>query len=295
MRILIVLSLLFLSIYAFDENDPESYNHENDLGAYVQEKALRAVYLTYASYCGNLVDSNWNCYWCKNAPGFKWVGNFGDKKSPHFGFVGYHPQNRTVWVIYRGTDNIAGWIADFNIVKVRYASVPHAQVHKGFYDAYLLDTQRVKQLLSSAQKECGACNEVVVAGHSLGGAIATISALDLVSQTNKTFSLYTFGSPRVGNSAFASYVKSKIPEIYRMTNDRDPVPHLPLKSMSYYHVPVEIWERKSDYRRCNNDGEDSSCSNSIKLTNPKDHGEYMNVKIWPGINYGCLYSILPEP
>ena len=55
---------------------------------------------------------------------------------------------------------------------------------------------------------------IYVLGHSMGGAVATLCALDLLF----TFQLepgrvrlYTYGSPRVGNEAFAHLVKLKIP------------------------------------------------------------------------------------
>ncbi len=42
-----------------------------------------------------------------------------------------------------------------------------------------------------------------VTGHSLGAAIATHCAIDLFTNFGiKDFTLYTFGSPRVGDDAF---------------------------------------------------------------------------------------------
>jgi triacylglycerol lipase len=47
---------------------------------------------------------------------------------------------------------------------------------------------------------------VVVCGHSLGGALATLCASDLAGYLGAkcAVSSYTFGSPRVGNAVFAS-------------------------------------------------------------------------------------------
>ena len=41
-------------------------------------------------------------------------------------------------------------------------------------------------------------------GHSLGGALAVLCALDL-QDIYGNINLYTFGCPRVGNAAFAQY------------------------------------------------------------------------------------------
>ena len=47
---------------------------------------------------------------------------------------------------------------------------------------------------------CIACTSIVTTGHSLGGALATLAAVDLmIAFPNLTVSSQTFGSPRVGN------------------------------------------------------------------------------------------------
>lgn len=51
--------------------------------------------------------------------------------------------------------------------------------------------------------------QITVTGHSLGGALAVFCALDL-EQIYGNINLYTFGCPRVGNTAFAKYQEKKI-------------------------------------------------------------------------------------
>jgi triacylglycerol lipase len=58
-------------------------------------------------------------------------------------------------------------------------------------------------------------------GHSLGGALATIAASRFGGH-----GLYTFGSPRVGDSKFAKRVKYLIPH-FRFVHNDDIVPQLP--------------------------------------------------------------------
>ena len=43
---------------------------------------------------------------------------------------------------------------------------------------------------------------IIVTGHSLGGAIATLAGLDLKRKYGYKVTLINFGSPRVGNEAF---------------------------------------------------------------------------------------------
>jgi len=73
---------------------------------------------------------------------------------------------------------------------------------------------------------------------------------------------YTFGSPRVGNQAFAQFVDSYYPNACRVVHYQDIVPHAPLISMNYWHIATEIFYQETccDYVTCNSSGEDPSCS-----------------------------------
>ena len=69
---------------------------------------------------------------------------------------------------------------------------------------------------------------VAVTGHSLGAALAVLSAAHLQSQEGINVDyLYTFGLPRVGDSAFSSWFNSIIPQAIHVTHYHDIVPHVP--------------------------------------------------------------------
>ena len=56
----------------------------------------------------------------------------------------------------------------------------------------------------------------------------------------------TFGQPRIGNAAFASYFKTHLPHAIRVTHAHDIVPHLPpyfsfFPEKTYHHFPREVW------------------------------------------------------
>jgi len=254
------------------------------------EVAKNTIFLAYASYCGNRVNQFYNCYWCQYSPGFSWVGNFGDVKSSHFGFVGYHARNKTIFVVFRGTDNIRGWVDDFTFLKVNYPGVAGAEVHSGIFGAYNKVRDQVKSLYFKALSLCYNCDNVIVTGHSLGGALSLFAGLDMRTYVNKSMTLYNYGSPRIGNKAFSTYLSSTL-SVWRITRDRDPVPHVPFIRMGYQHEYNEIYNRNGFYKLCNG-AEDPNCSESIPflLTNPFDHGLYMDVKVLEGLSYGCFYS-----
>jgi len=70
------------------------------------------------------------------------------------------------------------------------------------------------------------------AGHSLGGALATLAALEArracPDTTKLDISCYTFGAPRTGNHAFAREYNAAVPDTWGIINDQaSPSPHRP--------------------------------------------------------------------
>ena len=84
---------------------------------------------------------------------------------------------------------------------------------------------------------------VLVTGHSLGGANATLSAYEVaVAHLNTHVLLITFGAPRTVNGEFAR-VMARMPNIraYRVTNELDPVSRIPSSVNGFQHVGHMIW------------------------------------------------------
>jgi predicted lipase len=85
-------------------------------------------------------------------------------------------------------------------------------------------------------------SSVTICGHSLGGALATLLALDVAANTAfRNLAVYTFGSPRTGDSLFASTYDQVVKNSYRIANRLDIVPTLP-PPVDYEHVlnPCEL-------------------------------------------------------
>ncbi|KAH1190111.1 Lipase [Glycine max] len=86
---------------------------------------------------------------------------------------------------------------------------------------------------------------VYVTGHSLGGALATLLALELSSnQLAKrgaiSITMYNFGSPRVGNKRFAEVYNERVKDSWRVVNHRDIIPTVP-RLMGYCHVERPVF------------------------------------------------------
>ncbi|CAL5026515.1 unnamed protein product [Urochloa decumbens] len=131
------------------------------------------------------------------------------------------------------------------------------QVHSGFLGAYDSVRNRIMALIKHAvgyQDEDDAENiprwHVYVTGHSLGGALATLLALELSSsQMAKNgvifVTMYNFGSPRVGNRRFAEVYNAKVKDSWRIVNHRDIIPTVP-RLMGYCHVEAPVYLKFGD-------------------------------------------------
>jgi len=155
-----------------------------------------------------------------------------------------------VYVIFRGTANVENVVSDLNVALVELpwlASEAHARVpkgHAGFVDLYLSMRQHVLDATRRARAATPRpAASVYVSGHSLGGALATLFAADVAAAAPELLPhlrVYSFGSPRVGDEAFAR--AWRVPCAFRCRNQHDLIPRLPLWSLAfkYTHVGREV-------------------------------------------------------
>ena len=131
--------------------------------------------------------------------------------------------NDTIIIAFRGTEpkQFSDIKADLMAWKKRSRSV--GQVHAGFKG-------EVDKLWADIRVSMGrkAGRDIYVCGHSLGGAMATICASRLRSETRKgnVKALYTYGSPKVGGKLFVWGIDEL--EHYRHVNNNDMVTRVPL-------------------------------------------------------------------
>jgi triacylglycerol lipase len=158
-------------------------------------------------------------------------------------FLGYIIQSkREIIISFRGTEDITDFFKDVELIQVNFPFVPHVgKTHNGFTKVYrkLVRNNVIDTLVKLSNKK-----KLYITGHSLGGALATLCALDVAVNTKfKAPILYTFGSPRVGNATFVSSFNSIIEESIRVENAYDMIPRFPPESflgMKYYHVGKKL-------------------------------------------------------
>ncbi|KAH9307385.1 hypothetical protein KI387_035296, partial [Taxus chinensis] len=139
------------------------------------------------------------------------------------------------------------------------------QVHSGFLSAYDSVRNRLLSFIKTSigfmegEKEKTSVWHIYVTGHSLGGALATLLALELSSsQMAKCgyidITMYNFGSPRVGNKRFAEAYNKRVKDSWRIVNHRDIIPTVP-RLMGYCHVAQPVYFTAGDLRDASVDTE----------------------------------------
>ena len=125
-------------------------------------------------------------------------------------------------ICFRGTEETGNdIIADLRVWPINSKK---GRVHKGFVGEVKKILDRIEITINQMRHN----KKLYITGHSLGGAMATITA----SELENVDILCTFGSPRVGWSKF---IKNIPCQHYRYVNNNDIVPSVPPKAFFYTH------------------------------------------------------------
>jgi triacylglycerol lipase len=134
-----------------------------------------------------------------------------------------------VVVAFRGTSDLRDFVTDAEAWRI---SSGWGGVHCGFGQACAAIANRIYvALMPSGPKP------VILTGHSLGGALAILAAIQLRTWMVNVHSVYTFGAPRVGDPEFQkSYDTLPVPgspftnlgaATFTLIHDCDLVPRVP--------------------------------------------------------------------
>lgn len=107
-------------------------------------------------------------------------------------------------VVFRGSSNIQNWILNLDAVRTSYSLCSGCSVHSGFNTGYNIVAPAVRSAVQNLKAKYRTA-KLYIAGHSLGGALAILATADLKNLFGNVDVTYTFGQPRIGNAAFASW------------------------------------------------------------------------------------------
>jgi hypothetical protein len=202
--------------------------------------ALRLALFSAITHCGLESVQEWSCAGCKLVPNCHVYATFKNNVTDT-GFVVYDPSTDSVVVAYIGTYNLQTLFQDFELTRTHFPNTTgDVHVHKGWYDGWRdlrgLVFMGVASALDSHPNATVWCT-----GHSLGGSLAELTAVDLAVSLDLPVRSYTFGTPRVGNEAWAALVAQSLVAYYRVTHRQDLIPLYPPRSAGYHHPTQEVW------------------------------------------------------
>ncbi|HEY9734998.1 MAG TPA: lipase family protein [Trichocoleus sp.] len=174
------------------------------------------------------------------------------------------PDGNTIAIVFRGSESSFDWDTNFatqqeraefdqkiiqgaivdgedreKIYPYEGESSSNAKMHRGFVAAYFSVRDEIHDYIKNQP-----VSTAVVTGHSLGGALATLCAVDIqynFSDKLQTIEAYTFGSPKVGNDGFTESFNRRVPNSYRFVHGMDIVAELPRWWQGgYQHVNSEL-------------------------------------------------------
>lgn len=166
---------------------------------------------------------------------------------------------RDVVIAYRGTATCMEWLEN---LRATLACLPcdmapdscQSMVQSGFLSLYTSKNQDSSSLQESIRDEINKILNkyadeplsITVTGHSLGAALATLTAHDITT-TFKHAPLVTvvsFGGPRVGNKSFRCQLEKSGTKVLRIVNSDDPITKVPGFVIDENKTRVSKWVRK---------------------------------------------------
>jgi len=160
-------------------------------------------------------------FWCYDNPAY-------------YGFVAQSMATNQIIVAIRGTAFIVEWLIDFEIGMTPFVIPGSGSVEDGFYsvfstmafvDANMNPFSLQDFLVNAVNTNPGV--QVIIEGHSLGGPIASMLALQCVNQSpvlQSATAVYTFAAPAPGDGTFADFYNAYAPQTFRVWNILDPAP-----------------------------------------------------------------------
>ena len=240
--------------------------------AYDDASARSTLRYAEAAYCPDTRVQKWDCDACHAVPQFAVETVLSVPAHDTHGFVGHDARADKIVVSFRGTDplKLDAWLVDLkSAVLDDYSACSGCKVGHGFLGAFVEVRNKTLDAVSRLSSRHPAAT-MLITGHSLGGAYATLLAAELLLAHRK-LTMITYGQPRIGNAAFASTLDKRLAATgstsWRLVHYADPVPHLPPEVLDFRHVSPEVHydELNRHYQVCDGSGEDPQCADGIAV------------------------------
>lgn len=146
---------------------------------------------------------------------------------------------KTLYISVRGSNSIHDFKENLDYQQINYKD-SIIKFHKGFYNQATSLFMQIFRYIEGFNIDGG--REIVLCGHSSGGATASIIAVLLTERFKNSIAAYVYGAPIFTNEKGVLFIEQNIN--YNLVIDaKDPIPRFPLK--------YSIDNKKIEYSRIN--------------------------------------------
>ena len=206
------------------------------------------------------------------------------------GYYAIDHKSERILLVFRGTASRKDWLRNMDIYPVKYSPIfndgmplerrlqnsdcENCKVHRGYYKTLKKHCTSIIQGVLDLLNEYSDYKAVVV-GHSLGGALAVLSGIELQLMGHRPL-VVSYASPKVGNRDMAEYIDRIFytPEVakyifknrdfdtgyIRVVHKGDLIPKLPPTTI-YQHCGFEYTINKKYFPHTSDDVEPNGISN----------------------------------
>lgn len=208
------------------------------------------LFKSYASaaYCASVAKNlDWSCERCLETPETIFLSSLKTKRTAVLSYVVYNTRRNEIIVSFRGTNtaSIKNLLVDFAAWQGKLdCDNREVRIHYGMRTAYRWIADKVHYALYTSL-EMYPNATVVFTGHSLGGALSVLAALDMYSKIpsiSGKITVFTYGSPKIGNPTFAHLVNDIFGErIFRVVSKLDLFTYFPARDF----LGINKWSHAS--------------------------------------------------
>ncbi|KAI8094430.1 Alpha/Beta hydrolase protein [Thamnidium elegans] len=255
-------------------NAHEVYHYDNSSEAI--KTALFYSNLCRTSNCRASLDK-WDCENCVSTlPDGMVIRSFQTYPLGVTGQIILSEKKKTIFIVIRGASSLRTKLLFFDGLLVRHPLVPGIKVQRGALDA-LYDIREIVYSTVTDQLILHPNYKIDIVGHSFGGAIGSLLAVDLYQRLpfyySSSISGYFFGKPRVGDIKYAKFVAKNKISIRRYNEENDDVAHQPSLEEGYMHEGDEYWLKSKDKLEL----QTKNCSSSVPFTSSSAHLSYFGI------------------
>ena len=200
---------------------------------------------------------NWWFHPIYGQVGFKSLERYYLYKRCMIGYMGINHQKKLVTIAFRNSRMLVDWLHNFDIGFNQYENFAYqGPLHRGYVIIFKSFVEKIESLLDEVIERVPnvARYNLLLTGHSLGGALAILTALYLIGHKRygaffgrKNIKLVTFGAPYVGTKSkghdFSCWMQHHIGYIKCFEIGTDMAPFFP--KFIKMQVQKSLWQHNN--------------------------------------------------